>query len=262
MPFRFRKSFKIAPGFRINLSKSGISTSIGKRGASVNLSKRGTRVTTGIPGTGISFSQSLGGRNKQNPNLTEPPHEPQSRQHVPIAAKKPKGKIPLPALIATGAVASVCQIFICLSVISGIVSPSPVTATPTIDLVAVNLTALAQAWQPYTQTALAAVTDTPLPTATLASTETATLAPLPTATLQVFPTSTTFLQALPINQSPTSPPAGQTAVCSCGSDSYNCSDFGSWSSAQACYSYCISQGAGDIHRLDGNNDGSACDALK
>lgn len=57
MSFRFRKSVKIAPGIRVNFSKSGISTSIGKRGATVNLSKRGTRITAGLPGTGISASK-------------------------------------------------------------------------------------------------------------------------------------------------------------------------------------------------------------
>lgn len=57
MAFRFRKSVKIAPGIRLNFSKSGVSTSIGKRGATVNLSKRGTRVTVGLPGTGLSTSK-------------------------------------------------------------------------------------------------------------------------------------------------------------------------------------------------------------
>lgn len=166
---------------------------------------------------------------------------------------KTKIKIPLPVLIVSGAIASVCQVFICLSALSGMFTPPSVTATPTLDLVSVNLTALAQAWLPYTQTALAAVTDTPLPTATLVPTE--------TATLQVFPTATTFLQILPANQSPTSPPAGQSAVCSCAGDSYNCSDFSTHASAQACFNYCQSQGAGDIHRLDQNNDGSACESL-
>ncbi len=58
---RFRKSFKIAPGVRINVSKSGLSTTLGGRGASVNIGKRGTRATVGIPGTGISFSQRVAG---------------------------------------------------------------------------------------------------------------------------------------------------------------------------------------------------------
>ena len=53
MAWRYRKSIKIHPGVRLNLSKRGISTTVGVRGASVNFSKRGTYVNTGIPGTGI-----------------------------------------------------------------------------------------------------------------------------------------------------------------------------------------------------------------
>lgn len=56
MGFRFRKSVKIIPGVRLNLSKSGVSKSIGGRGATINLSKRGTRHTVGIPGSSLSFS--------------------------------------------------------------------------------------------------------------------------------------------------------------------------------------------------------------
>ena len=38
--FRFRKSTKLAPGVRINLTKKGVSsTSIGKHGATVNAGK-------------------------------------------------------------------------------------------------------------------------------------------------------------------------------------------------------------------------------
>jgi len=58
MPFRFRKSIKIAPGFKLNIGKKGISTTVGKRGASLNIGKRGIKTTIGIPGTGIS--QTLG----------------------------------------------------------------------------------------------------------------------------------------------------------------------------------------------------------
>ena len=56
MGLRLRKSFKIVSGLRINLSKTGVSASVGTRGASVNLSSRGTRTTVGVPGTGISYS--------------------------------------------------------------------------------------------------------------------------------------------------------------------------------------------------------------
>lgn len=64
MALRIRKSIKIAPGVRINISKSGVSTSLGVKGATANLSKRGTRITTGIPGTGISSSKLYGAGKK------------------------------------------------------------------------------------------------------------------------------------------------------------------------------------------------------
>jgi endonuclease YncB( thermonuclease family) len=50
-------------------------------------------------------------------------------------------------------------------------------------------------------------------------------------------------------------------TCSCSYNQYNCSDFSSHSQAQACYEYCISLGAGDVHRLDGDSNGSACESL-
>lgn len=57
MGFRFRKSIKIAPGVRVNLTKKGVSSvSVGKRGARVNVSKKGTRSTVGLPGSGLSYS--------------------------------------------------------------------------------------------------------------------------------------------------------------------------------------------------------------
>ena len=66
MGFRFRKTIKLFPGVKLNLSKSGISTSIGVPGATVNISKRGTRGTVGIPGTGISYSDTMSAPNGTN----------------------------------------------------------------------------------------------------------------------------------------------------------------------------------------------------
>jgi len=52
------------------------------------------------------------------------------------------------------------------------------------------------------------------------------------------------------------------AICECSTNKYNCSDFSTHSEAQACHDYCISQGKGDIHKIDGNdNDGLACESL-
>ncbi|MCC6458047.1 MAG: endonuclease/exonuclease/phosphatase family protein [Caldilineaceae bacterium] len=57
---------------------------------------------------------------------------------------------------------------------------------------------------------------------------------------------------------PTVPPSGP---CPCNANTLNCSNFSTQSAAQACFDWCVSQGAGDIHRLDGNNDGVACESL-
>jgi len=66
MGLRFRRSFRIVPGVRINLSRSGLSTSIGRPGATLNVGgKRGPRVTVGIPGTGLSYSEQLRSRTTQ-----------------------------------------------------------------------------------------------------------------------------------------------------------------------------------------------------
>src|SRR5450631_2506496 len=54
--FRFRRSIKLFPGVRINLSKSGASTSIGVRGAHVTVGHDQVRETVGIPGSGISYT--------------------------------------------------------------------------------------------------------------------------------------------------------------------------------------------------------------
>lgn len=57
------------------------------------------------------------------------------------------------------------------------------------------------------------------------------------------------------------PPTEAPAVCACGGNLYNCKDFGTHSRAQACYEYCRAQGFGDVHQLDGDDDGSACESL-
>ena len=54
MPVRFRKSFKIFPGVKVNMSKGGVSFTVGTKGYHLNFSKRGVRQTVGLPGSGIS----------------------------------------------------------------------------------------------------------------------------------------------------------------------------------------------------------------
>ncbi len=57
MGWRFRQSFKIIPGLRLSLSKTGISASIGGAPVTLNIGPRGLMGTASIPGTGISYRQ-------------------------------------------------------------------------------------------------------------------------------------------------------------------------------------------------------------
>jgi hypothetical protein len=54
--------------------------------------------------------------------------------------------------------------------------------------------------------------------------------------------------------------ASGTASCDCSSNRYNCADFSTKTAAHACYDYCINQGKGDIHGLDADHDGLACES--
>ncbi|MGY5393411.1 DUF4236 domain-containing protein [Acinetobacter sp. NigerLNRRAM0016] len=48
MSLRFKKSIKILPGIKLNISKNGLnSVTIGKSGASINISKKGKQATIG-----------------------------------------------------------------------------------------------------------------------------------------------------------------------------------------------------------------------
>ena len=58
MGFRFRKSFKIAPGVRVNVGKKSVGISAGVKGARVSVNSKGRKTTTvGLPGTGLSYSK-------------------------------------------------------------------------------------------------------------------------------------------------------------------------------------------------------------
>lgn len=97
-------------------------------------------------------------------------------------------------------------------------------------------------------------TITLIPTNTITLTSTLTLTP----TITPSPTETFTPTATFVIIIPTLP---QVATCSCSGDTLNCGDFSTQVGAQACYDYCISQGAGDIHNLDGDANGLACEDL-
>jgi len=57
MGLRFRRSFRLVPGIRLNVSEPGVSASIGARGAWFTIGRRGARATLGIPGTGLTYTE-------------------------------------------------------------------------------------------------------------------------------------------------------------------------------------------------------------
>ena len=65
--------------------------------------------------------------------------------------------------------------------------------------------------------------------------------------------------ALPTLAPPPTSTPGPTWTCS--ANLYNCRDFSTQAAAQAVYEYCMVQVGYDVHRLDGDNDGVACEAL-
>ena len=58
MTWRFQRRIGIAPGLRLNLSKSGASVSLGEKGAHITLGKV-PRITLGLPGSGISYTTTM-----------------------------------------------------------------------------------------------------------------------------------------------------------------------------------------------------------
>ena len=60
MFWRFSRRIPLGPFAALNLSKSGVSLSVGPRGARVTVGPRGARWSAGVPGTGVSVGDTLG----------------------------------------------------------------------------------------------------------------------------------------------------------------------------------------------------------
>lgn len=65
MGWRFRRTLRILPGLRLNISKGGVSTSVGGHGLTANISRRGLRTTAGLLGTGLSYTKLHSGNREQ-----------------------------------------------------------------------------------------------------------------------------------------------------------------------------------------------------
>lgn len=88
MGTRFRRSFKIAPGVRVNLNKKSASVSFGPKGLKHTISTTGkSHTTVGIPGTGLSYTTSSGGKSGAQQGAVSIPaaHRPTSPKSKTVA---------------------------------------------------------------------------------------------------------------------------------------------------------------------------------
>jgi hypothetical protein len=61
-----RKSIKLLPGVRLNISKSGLSLSLGPKGARVTTGQRGTHLHLDLPGSGLYYRRKLDANESDN----------------------------------------------------------------------------------------------------------------------------------------------------------------------------------------------------
>ena len=97
MGIRFRKSMNLAPGVRLNLSKSGLGVSVGRRGARFGVGPRGPYTSFGIPGTGFYTIDYLGKGGTPRRTRRTTGRAPGSSLPVPEEA----ATLPLPEEVAT-----------------------------------------------------------------------------------------------------------------------------------------------------------------
>lgn len=86
MSFRFQKRISLFPGVRLNLSRSGMSVSVGIPGATLNFGGRsGTSITVGIPGSGLSYRHHFVASPSDAPDLgpSQPAETPFASQTLP-----------------------------------------------------------------------------------------------------------------------------------------------------------------------------------
>jgi len=72
MSWRFRKTFKVLPGVKLNLTRYGLSATVGASPLSVNLGPRGVYANMGIPGTGVWNRERLDAPSAQQPSTVHP----------------------------------------------------------------------------------------------------------------------------------------------------------------------------------------------
>lgn len=91
MGLRFRKSFKIIPGVKVNLNKKSTSITFGGKGVHYTINSKGTKTkSVGIPGTGLYYTETS--NQKQNSVPPKDPTPPTQHASPPDDNKNDKKK--------------------------------------------------------------------------------------------------------------------------------------------------------------------------
>jgi len=85
MSWRFRKTFKVIPGVRLNLTRNGLSATLGAAPFSVNVGPKGTYANMSIPGTGIWDRERLDAPSRPSGSQTSSTDQP----HLPAVLRVP-----------------------------------------------------------------------------------------------------------------------------------------------------------------------------
>ncbi len=116
MGFRLFHRVRIIPGLRLNLSKTGVSASIGTRGAWFTIGRKGTRTTVGLPGTGLYWTEASWKRHRAltrsggsppRSNISEGDNPPRLPPDMPWGSDTAGGDPTLPDLKAAAAALAV-----------------------------------------------------------------------------------------------------------------------------------------------------------
>ena len=128
MGLRLRWRFRVAPGVHLNVSKSGLSVSLGGAPATLNIGREGLKGTISAPGTGIAYSKDL-------------PFAPQSQQtQPPLVEMEAAPRLNSPDREGPGILSALIGLGLILLLGLGVwraLAPAPLSEPPSTDSVAV-----------------------------------------------------------------------------------------------------------------------------
>lgn len=284
MKWRWRRRVKVAPGVTVNLSPTSVGASVGGPAGRVSANTKG-RVTAGqsLPGTGLYSQTTLA-------SGAQPAKKQQQGGGCAVLAAAVMLLVGC-GVIGLGATSMVRRPDLAPTAPARAVepipldTPTPSTATPVVVETTVAVADSRTVLLPLVAGAADAVSvaDTPLPTAVPTDTPLPTAIPTDTPWPTAVPTNTPVPTAVPTNTPwptatpipvvlPTEPPPpsyswvrtidgvvfGSDCPCDQG-NTLNCGDFSESLDAQSCYMRCLEMSGDDVHELDRDTDGNACE---